>query len=189
MTKKLTAPDRVILFCAATGIDHAAVGIPARDMQSMAVRRTYRARSREWGVCAHRRRLRGTHRDPSRCRVQINPSRLQRSKSVLGVGIAGQAGQRASGFPGASLWPHREASLSRKADVIELSWKLLTRITNWPDRSRRLRSRSCPRCRRCPLTRGSDHWKWSRRSRSTVLRRRRCDQRDRCLASTNWLCT
>ena len=33
---KLTAPDRVILFCAATGIDHAAVGIPVRDMQSMA---------------------------------------------------------------------------------------------------------------------------------------------------------
>ena len=38
MTKKLTARDRVILFCAATGIDHAAVGIPARDMQSLAVR-------------------------------------------------------------------------------------------------------------------------------------------------------
>jgi hypothetical protein len=38
MTKKLTAQDRVILFCAATGIDHARVGIPARDMQSMAVR-------------------------------------------------------------------------------------------------------------------------------------------------------
>jgi tripartite-type tricarboxylate transporter receptor subunit TctC len=61
--------------------------------------------------------------------------------------------------------------------------------TNWPDRSRRLRSRSCQRCRRCPLTRESDHGKWPRRSRSTVLRRRRCDQPDRCLASTNWLCT
>jgi hypothetical protein len=37
-TAKLNAEDRVILFCAATGIDHAAVGILARAMQSMAVR-------------------------------------------------------------------------------------------------------------------------------------------------------
>ena len=29
-TTKLSAQDRVILFCAATGIDHAAVGITAR---------------------------------------------------------------------------------------------------------------------------------------------------------------
>ena len=47
MTKQLTAQDRVILFCAATGIDHAAVGIPARDMQSMAIRGFHRAWSRE----------------------------------------------------------------------------------------------------------------------------------------------
>jgi len=37
-TTKLNAEDPVILFCAATGIDHAAVGILARAMQSMAVR-------------------------------------------------------------------------------------------------------------------------------------------------------
>jgi len=37
-TTKLNAQERVILFCAATGIDHAAVGILARAMQSMAVR-------------------------------------------------------------------------------------------------------------------------------------------------------
>jgi hypothetical protein len=37
-TTKLSAQDRVILFCAATGIDHAAVGILAHAMQSMAVR-------------------------------------------------------------------------------------------------------------------------------------------------------
>jgi len=37
-TTKLNAEDRVILFCAATGIDHGAVGILARAMQSMAVR-------------------------------------------------------------------------------------------------------------------------------------------------------
>ena len=37
-TTKLNAEDRVILFCAAIGIDHAAVGILARAMQSMAVR-------------------------------------------------------------------------------------------------------------------------------------------------------
>ena len=37
-TTKLNAQDRVILFCAATGIDHAAVGILAHAMQSMAIR-------------------------------------------------------------------------------------------------------------------------------------------------------
>ena len=35
---KLDAHDRVILFCVATGIDHAAVGIPAQAMQAMAIR-------------------------------------------------------------------------------------------------------------------------------------------------------
>jgi hypothetical protein len=35
---KLSAQDRVILFCVATGIDHAAAGILAGAMQSMAVR-------------------------------------------------------------------------------------------------------------------------------------------------------
>jgi hypothetical protein len=35
---KLNAQDRVILFCVATGIDHAAVGILVRAMQSMAIR-------------------------------------------------------------------------------------------------------------------------------------------------------
>jgi hypothetical protein len=34
----LTAQERVILFCAATGISHAAVGITAHAMQSMAVK-------------------------------------------------------------------------------------------------------------------------------------------------------
>jgi hypothetical protein len=38
MTTKLNEQDRVILFCAGTGIDHLAVGIPARAMQSMAIR-------------------------------------------------------------------------------------------------------------------------------------------------------
>jgi hypothetical protein len=38
LTTKLSAQDRVILFCAATGIDHAAVGILAQAMQSMAIR-------------------------------------------------------------------------------------------------------------------------------------------------------
>ena len=37
-TTKLSAQDRVILFCAATGIDHAAVGITARAMQAIAIR-------------------------------------------------------------------------------------------------------------------------------------------------------
>jgi hypothetical protein len=50
-TTKLNAQDRVILFCAATGIDHAAVGILARDMQSMAVR-GFIAHDRESGAYA-----------------------------------------------------------------------------------------------------------------------------------------
>jgi hypothetical protein len=37
-TTKLSAQDRVILFCAATGIDHAAVGITARAMQAVAIK-------------------------------------------------------------------------------------------------------------------------------------------------------
>ena len=36
-TTNLSAQDRVILFCAATGIDHAAVGILAHAMQSMVI--------------------------------------------------------------------------------------------------------------------------------------------------------
>ena len=35
---KLDAQDRVILFCVAAGIDHAAVGILPQAMQSMAIR-------------------------------------------------------------------------------------------------------------------------------------------------------
>ena len=37
-TTKLTAQDRVILFCVATSISHVAVGVTAHAMQSMAVR-------------------------------------------------------------------------------------------------------------------------------------------------------
>ena len=50
-TTKLSAQDRVILFCAATGIDHAAVGILAHAMQSMAVR-GFIAHDRESGAYA-----------------------------------------------------------------------------------------------------------------------------------------
>jgi hypothetical protein len=37
-TTELSTQDRVILFCTATCIDHAAVGILAHAMQSMAIR-------------------------------------------------------------------------------------------------------------------------------------------------------
>jgi hypothetical protein len=50
-TTKLTAQDRVILFCTATGIDHAAVGILAHAMRSMAIR-GFIAHNRESGVYA-----------------------------------------------------------------------------------------------------------------------------------------
>ena len=48
-TTKLNAQDRVILFCTATGIDHAAVGILAHAMQSMAIR-GFIAHNRESGA-------------------------------------------------------------------------------------------------------------------------------------------
>jgi hypothetical protein len=44
-TTKLNAQDRVILFCAATGIDHAVVGILARVHGHPWI---HRARSGEW---------------------------------------------------------------------------------------------------------------------------------------------
>ena len=60
-TTKLNAQDRV-LFCAATGIDHAAVGIVAHAMQSMAVR-GFIAHNRESGAfrCSHHPRIVGSH--------------------------------------------------------------------------------------------------------------------------------
>ena len=42
----LSAQDRVILFCAATGIAHAAVGILAHAMQSMVIQGIHRAQPR-----------------------------------------------------------------------------------------------------------------------------------------------
>jgi hypothetical protein len=63
-TTKLNAQDRVILFCAATGIEHAAVGILAHAMQSMAIRtsrtiaRRGRMRSRTADALRSRRSLR-----------------------------------------------------------------------------------------------------------------------------------
>lgn len=50
-TTKLNAEDRVILFCAGTGIEHATVGITAHAMQSMAVR-SFIQHNRETGVYA-----------------------------------------------------------------------------------------------------------------------------------------
>jgi len=50
-TTELSAQDRVILFCAATGIDHAAVGILAHAMQSMPIR-GFIAHNRESGAYA-----------------------------------------------------------------------------------------------------------------------------------------
>jgi hypothetical protein len=50
-TTQLNAQDRVILFCAATGIEHTAVGILAHAMQSMAIR-GFIAHNRETGAYA-----------------------------------------------------------------------------------------------------------------------------------------
>jgi hypothetical protein len=48
---ELSAQDRVILFCTATGINHATVGILAHAMQSMAIR-GFIAHNRESGAYA-----------------------------------------------------------------------------------------------------------------------------------------
>jgi hypothetical protein len=48
-TTKLSAQDRVILFCVATGIDHGAIGISIHAMQSMAIR-GFIAHNRESGA-------------------------------------------------------------------------------------------------------------------------------------------
>jgi hypothetical protein len=48
-TTELSAQDQVILFCVATGIDHAAVGILVHTMQSMAIR-GFIAHNRESGA-------------------------------------------------------------------------------------------------------------------------------------------
>ena len=48
-TTKLSAQDRVILFCVATGIDYGSVGIIDHAMQSMAIR-GFIAHNRESGA-------------------------------------------------------------------------------------------------------------------------------------------
>ena len=48
-TTKLSAQDRVILLCVATGIQHASVGVNDHAMQSMAIR-GFIAHNRESGV-------------------------------------------------------------------------------------------------------------------------------------------
>ena len=49
LTTKLSAQDRVILFCVATGIDYGSVGIIDHAMQSMAIR-GFIAHNRESGA-------------------------------------------------------------------------------------------------------------------------------------------
>jgi hypothetical protein len=67
---KLTAQERVILFCVATGIDYAAVGILTHAMQSMSAH-GFITHDRESGAYALTDS--GPYRDSSRCRAQINP--------------------------------------------------------------------------------------------------------------------
>jgi hypothetical protein len=45
-TTPLTAQERVILFCTATGVSHAAVGITAHAMQSMAIKGTRKLKAK-----------------------------------------------------------------------------------------------------------------------------------------------
>jgi hypothetical protein len=65
---KLSAQDRVILFCAATGIDYAAVGITARAMQAVAIR-GFMVHNRESGAYTLRDSGRAALRRPLRMRA------------------------------------------------------------------------------------------------------------------------
>jgi hypothetical protein len=52
-TTTLTAQEQVILFCTATGVSHAAVGITAHALQSMAIK-GFIVHNRETDAYAHR---------------------------------------------------------------------------------------------------------------------------------------
>jgi hypothetical protein len=85
-TMKLSAQDRVILFCAATGIDHAAVGITARAMQAVTIR-GFIAHNRESGASDVALKMAGRS-TPSTSRVLLEKfNRLHRNKD--GGGGAG----------------------------------------------------------------------------------------------------
>ena len=83
-TTELSAQDRVILFCTATGIDHAAVGILAHAMQSMVIRGFHRAQSRERGVDAHGQRTRYARRDLRERGPEITTLRLVAAARLAG---------------------------------------------------------------------------------------------------------
>jgi hypothetical protein len=57
-TTPLTARERVILFCTATGVSHAAVGITAHAMQSMAIKGFIIHDRQSRGLCAYGQRTR-----------------------------------------------------------------------------------------------------------------------------------
>jgi hypothetical protein len=63
LTTTLSAHDRVILFCVATGIDHGSVHITAHAMQSMAIR----------GFIAHNRES-GRIRSRTAAALRLGPS-------------------------------------------------------------------------------------------------------------------
>ena len=71
-TTPLTAQERVILFCTATVVSHAAVGITAHPMQSMAIKGFHRPRSGEQGLCAYGQRTRCAPCDPRGCGADID---------------------------------------------------------------------------------------------------------------------
>jgi hypothetical protein len=70
-TTPLTAQERVILFCTATGVSHAAVGITAHAMQSMATK-GFIVHDRESGLCPHGQRTRCAPCDPRGCGADID---------------------------------------------------------------------------------------------------------------------
>ena len=71
-TPPLTAQERAILFCTATGVSHAAVGVTAHAMQSMAIKGFPRPRSRERGLCAYGQRTRCAPCDPRGCGADLD---------------------------------------------------------------------------------------------------------------------
>jgi len=84
VTTPLTAQERVILFCSATGISYAALGITAHAMQSMAIKGIHRPPSRDRHVCAHGQRTCDAPCHPWGCGADIGREAEQSHAAARG---------------------------------------------------------------------------------------------------------
>ena len=71
-TTPLTAQERVILFCTAIGVSHAAIGITRARNAVHGHQGIHCPRSRERGLCAYGQRTRCAPCDPRGCGADID---------------------------------------------------------------------------------------------------------------------